>query len=306
MITFLCSPKPFLGPAKVHQYRAIQSWQAAVPGADIFLYGDSAGIDEAGADLGATVVRNVACATSRVPYFGAIADHASRYGKYDWQIYLNGDILLRGILSAFEQILIPQFLLIGERIDLDEDIYVDVSVPEWKTELSGLARLRQARLHGPTGIDYFAFNRGQWDGLQEVVVGRGGYDNALLAYCLRRRIPIIDGTKVVFALHQFHGYGHVSGGQKTVFTGSDAERNYAAAGGKHSAALISDADFFLQDGQLIHNPCHGDKLRHLELRCRFHYKINILGLVLRGLWRVLAAVGLRRIQKYDLEALVSP
>ena len=306
MITFLSSPKPFVGVAREQQHRAMQSWLAAAPGAEIFLYGESAGIDDAGARVGATVVRDVACAQSGVPFFGAIVEHARRSGKYDWQIYLNGDILLTGILFAFRQIQFPQFLLIGERIDLDEGGFVDVTAPNWKEKLDELHCQGRLRMHGPTGIDYFGFRRGLWDGLPPVVIGRGGYDNALLAHCLRQRIPIVDGTRVVTALHQFHDYGHVGGGEKTVFKGAEAHANSIAAGGKHSATLISDADYVLREGHLFYEPCRGDALRHIELQCRYRYPLlGVVGMAFRALWRLLAAVGLRRVRNYDLDMLLS-
>jgi hypothetical protein len=69
MITFLSSPKPFRGVDKDNQYRAIRSWLAADGDAEVILYGDSLGIEEAGEVLGTRVQKQVDCAPSGIPFF---------------------------------------------------------------------------------------------------------------------------------------------------------------------------------------------------------------------------------------------
>lgn len=305
MITFLSSPKPFEGIARANQHRAIQSWLAAAPDVEVILYGDSRGIDEAGRALGAKVVKDIQCSPAGIPYFGAIAGHAAEYGKHDLQIYLNCDILIAGLPLALRSIEFPRFLLIGERIDLAEGVFVDVTQSDWIRQLRQLGAEGRIGPHGPTGIDYFAFRRGGWQGLPPVVVGRGGYDNALLAHCLRHRIPIIDGTLAITALHLFHDYRHVQGGLQTVFGGADAEVNYRTAGGRHSAALVSDADYFLRDRQVVPWPCRGDRLRRFELDCRHAFGRPRLALGLRALWRLLSAAHLVGAKAMDSKTLLS-
>ena len=67
MLTFLSSPKPFRGKDKENQYRAIRNWLNAVDGAEVILYGDSAGIDEAGLELNVNVIKEVESSSSGVP-----------------------------------------------------------------------------------------------------------------------------------------------------------------------------------------------------------------------------------------------
>ncbi len=52
MISFLASPKPFTGIGREHQYRAIRSWLSSGKDVEVILYGDAAGIVEAGIELG--------------------------------------------------------------------------------------------------------------------------------------------------------------------------------------------------------------------------------------------------------------
>jgi hypothetical protein len=303
MISFLASPKPFQGSSKEHQYRAIRSWQATAEDAEVILYGDSAGIDEAGDNLGVQVVKQVDCAPSGIPYFGAIAEHAAVHGKHDLQVYLNCDILLSGIGSAMRRIRFPQFLMIGQLIDLGDGLFVDVTQVGWQAALRQLAGEGKVSLRGPAGVDYFGFRRGTWRDFPPVVIGRAGYDGALLAYCLCQQIPIIDTTFAVTALHQSHDYSHVQGGKQTVYHGADAQNNLHHAG-SHSLATISDADYVLRGSVVRRWPCRGDWLRRLELVIRYRLGWATTSLGVRLAWRVLHLIGVSLVVAPTLEEVI--
>ena len=305
MITFLSSPKPFIGIAKDQQYRAIRSWQATGKDVEIILYGVSDGIDQAGSDLNVKVVRQINSSSSGIPYFGSIVEHAAEHGKYDYQVYLNCDILLSGILQAMCQIEFTHFLLIGQRIDLGEDVFVDLGQMDLIPQLAQLAVENKAVLHSPTGIDYFGFCRGMWQNLPEIIVGRGGYDNALIAYCMKNRIPIVDGTFRVTALHQFHDYGHLTGGVKAVMHGSDAIHNFSNGGVKRSRPLVSDAGYVLKGFQVISWPCRGDWLRRLELQIRHENGRVKTAMAIRLIWRVLNATGITGVSQLQLDDIIT-
>ena len=286
MITFLSSPKGFTGVSKENQYRAIQSWLASTYGAEVILFGDSSGIDEAGRDLGVKVVKEIAAAPSGPPYFGAIAEYAAEHARHDLQIYLNCDILLRGTLEAMRRITFDQFLLVGQRIDLSEGVYIDLTRPDWKRTLEAAAQAGGAKLHDASGIDYFGFRRGLWEGLPPIIIGRAGYDNALMAYCLRRRIPIVDATGIILALHQFHDYRHVAGQKQTVFLGEDARSNMRHAGGPHSSTMVADATYRLTSSGIDAAHCRGDRLREVEIWLRYVKGYAKASLALRAVWRI--------------------
>jgi hypothetical protein len=291
MITFLSSPKPFQGIAKEHQYRAVANWLTVAEGAEVILYGDSAGIEEAGADLGVRVQKEIGCAPSGVPYFGAMAAHAAEHGRYDLQVYLNGDILLHGLHSAMSRIPFERFLLIGQCIDLGEGVVVEEPPERWLPRLRELAGEGRVAMRTVSGIDYFGFRRGTWSEIPPVVIGRAAYDQALLAYCQRRRHPLVDATFAVTALHQYHGYGHVAGGSQTVTRGQDAQNNLRFAG-SHGVSTISDADYVLRGSEIRHRPCRGDRLRRLELAVRYRLGWHTLSLGVRSIWRVARPLGL--------------
>lgn len=305
MISFLASPKPFVGDAKALQYRAIRSWQSTTPDAEVILYGSAAGIEEAAVELGARFVRDVACAPSGVPYFNAIVEHATRGAKFERQVFVNCDILLAGMRQAFDRVSDYRYLLVGQRIDLARDVHFEICREDWLRQLRQLVEARLAELHGPTGIDYFGFTRGTWSNLPSIVIGRAGYDNAILAHCFRNEIPVIDATSVVAALHQFHGYSHVSGGVAEVRAGVDARSNYRQAGGARSATMISDARYVLEDSGPREWPCRGDRLRQLELNWRFVKNRRNRALALRLLWRLRHAFGAGRAQSYSTGDVVA-
>lgn len=303
MLTFLSSPKPFRGKDKENQYRAIRNWLNAVDGAEVILYGDSAGIEEAGLELNVNVIKEVESSSSGVPYFQAITDHAAVHGKYDMQIYLNCDILLSGIFKASNVLKMEKFLFIGQRIDLSEGVIVEEPSASFKKIVYRYFHEKKLKMHESTGIDYFMFRRNMWNGLRPIVIGRAGYDNALLTFCKENQYSIIDGTLSVIALHQFHDYNHVSGNEKFVFGGTDAKHNLIVAG-KYSLLSVSDADYILDNYFLLHNPCRGDTLRSIELDLRYIRKWRYVSLGLRAVWRILNWLKIFSKVEYTIDKLI--
>jgi len=280
MITILSSPKPFKGNDKLNQYRAIESWKN-VPNSEIMLFGNSEGINQAGNDLNVKVVNNIKQTDEGLPYFNSIIDYANRYGLFGIQMYINCDIVIDNIETALQFITFKKFLLIGERLDLSKDIFIDIIDKGYKKKLINKLDNNQVKMHGPTGIDYFIFPKGIWDTLPEIIVGRGAYDSALLAHCKRNGIPLIDASLVIIALHQFHDYNHVKKGKNEVFYGNNAKENKKAAGGIFSSNWISDSDYILNNDGLHYWPFRGQKLRNLEITFRHNYQLKYLAIIIR-------------------------
>ena len=59
MITFLTSPKPFIGIDKENQYTAIKNWKLIADNVEIILYGNSEGIENAANELNVKIVKNI-------------------------------------------------------------------------------------------------------------------------------------------------------------------------------------------------------------------------------------------------------
>ena len=299
MLTFLSSPKPFVGLDKDNQYRAIKCWLLSAENVEVILFGDSYGIDEAGIDLGVKVVKNLEYSNSGIPLFESIVDYAAAYGNYDIQIFINCDILISNIPNVIKNISFTKFLAIGQRIDLASDIIIDTSSYNDIGLVKQLLNEGKSFLHSISGTDYFIFPRGFWYGISRIIPGRGGYDNALLFFCKTHHFPIIDCTFKIIALHQFHNYIHVEGGKNTVFNGIEAKNNKNLAG-KYSLIHIGDSDFIFEKNLIKRNYCRGDFLRYLELKLRFEYRLRNFSFLIRILWRILKFLKLNKDMNYQL------
>lgn len=306
MITFLSSPKAFSGISYKNQINAIQSWLHIDPSVEVILYGDSPGCNEASKILGIRQIENIACSPSGVPYFNAIVDHAQKHAFYDIQVYLNCDILLTdAILNAIKIVSFPKYLMVGQRIDLAKTMDVTYRKDDWSTYVGSLIKHADSVLHAPSGMDYFIFTRGLWEGIKPLVIGRGGYDSALMAFCLRRNIAIIDATYMILALHQFHDFNHVDGKLKEVTDGIDARNNKIAHHIKHSSPNIVDATWIIIDGKVIKNYTRGDYLRHFESYIRYKMKLTFLSYVVRAVWRLLTGLRLYKSINIDLSKVIA-
>ncbi len=90
------------------------------------------------------------------------------------------------------------------------------------------------RLEPPYGgTDVFVFRRDEWAGVPSFAIGRTRWDSWLIYEARRRRVPVVDATRVVRALHPEHGYEHHPQGRDGVWHGPEARRNAELLGGEH-------------------------------------------------------------------------
>ena len=288
MISILASPKSFSPAFASIQDRAIESWNRLHAEVEVILYGKDEGVGDAASRYGCHHVSDIPCSKSGVPLFNAIADHANRHARFNLQMYLNADIILPpDLLLRIAPVQCQRFVITGERIDLEKEVEWNTSEP-WEARLKCLMEMGLACAHGPTGMDYFIFPRGLWDTLKPLPVGRGGYDGALLAHCLRHRIPLVDATRVLPILHQWHEYSQLPGGLMEVHHGVEAQAIRRDHDIWHSPPSVADADWVLLPGGLKSGNCRGDRLRYLEVHLRYRLRWKRLSYGLRALWRVRA------------------
>ena len=168
----------------------------------------------------------------------------------DVVIYANADILFAPEIATIVRWCAAQkrdYLIVGQRTDILEG--------------------GQREVHRPSGIDYFIFRKGMFVDLPETRIGRAYYDSALLAYCMRRKVRVIDATRVLEVLHQYHDYGHLAGGRKEVFGGAAAMANKRANHLPDFGPHIADVreQFIWEEGWLEVVPKHVNILRRLGL-----------------------------------------
>jgi hypothetical protein len=295
MLTILASPKNFHGYIGEIQENAIRSWKGVHPGVEIVLYGNSSGAARICEKYGLQSVESIACSPTGAPYFEAVARHAETHARYDKHLFINADILLPpDFLHKVQAVEWAKYLLVGQRIDLHEGVQFDACTDDWDGEIRRLAGEGRLELHSPSACDYFLFTRGTWSGLKPLVVGRGGYDNALLAFCFRNRIPVINGTWAIHVIHQWHDYSHLPGQKQEVYWGAEGIRNRRDHDLWHSMPLSSDADYALREGRVVPYRCGGDRLREWEIALRYKHGCKYASYCLRLLWRILRAAHILR------------
>ena len=213
------SLKPAEGRAKSIQERSLANWQ------DVF------------------------CGAAFIEFEGPLVPFAEMIKKVEHDsdagilMYANADILfsktqVNEMAKSWNELFMPplagEFLLTGQRVDILED--------------------GSRRLHRPSGMDYFIFRRGMFRDLPRVVMGRAYCDNALLAYCLRRGMPVVDASFALRVEHQFHDYGHIAGGRKAVWEGDDAVANKRNNALRNFGPNVLDATHtLLPDGRIVPN-----------------------------------------------------
>ena len=220
MMVIFTSLKPSTGVAAEIQRRALENWRQCFPESRIITFEGPL-----------------------VP-FREMVEMVERETDAEILMYANGDVLFEvgNVLtqrrrdSEYTENLSREkgFLLTGQRIDILAD--------------------ETKRLHRPSGMDYFVFRRGMFRHLPKVLMGRAYCDCALVAYCLRMGIPVIDASFALRVEHQFHDYGHVKGGRTTVWQGDDAKANKRDNDLQDFGPHVLDATYtLLPDGRLVGN-----------------------------------------------------
>lgn len=245
MLTIFSTPKPFKGHIKTIQTNAFQSWVSLRPACEVILFGDEEGSAEVAADLGIRHIPEVGCNEYGTPLISSMFEIAQDVASYQLMCYVNADIILMSdFLLAIRQIQWQSFLLVGQRWDVDIKDLLDFSKLDWEEQLR--TRLAESgRLHGRSGLDYFIFPCGLFHDIPPFAVGRPAWDNWLVYKARSLRLPVIDATKMVTAIHQNHAYSHHPMGKEGAWKGPDAERNRELTGGKDFAFHMDYATFVL-------------------------------------------------------------
>lgn len=230
-LTLFTIPKPFTGLADVQQRNAIGSWVRLGPEVDVILCGDDPGVADAAHDLGARHAPHVERNAEGTPLVSDAFRVATNLSSARVLCYANADIvLLQDFIAALTSLRADRFLVCGQRWDVKLDTPVNLDSMTWGTDVRALA-LRTGHLHGPTGMDYFAFPRGLIGppSMPPFAVGRAFWDNWMIFHARARGLVAIDVTPAVVVVHQDHGYHHAQGGKQAVWYGPEARRNRSLA-----------------------------------------------------------------------------
>ncbi len=230
--------KPFEGQADLHQRNAIASWQALGDEVEILLFSDT----EIPADLQASFKCFDILKTndSGTPLLDEVFRIAAEDGRGQLRAYINADILLDSRwLDAIKQLAgspHESFLAIGRRTELEVDETLGSEPEEILKNIA--SRFAEAERDGESASimckDYFVFTREMYTTIPEFAIGRGNWDNWMVAHAKSLDVPVVNIAEVAPVIHQKHGYAHVKGGRLSAYVrGEEARNNQRLAKGTH-------------------------------------------------------------------------
>lgn len=244
MFSLFTVPKPFIGHARIIQTNAIRSWRMLGASCEIILFGDEPGIGEMASEVGASHVSEVSRNEYGTPVISHIFRQAQARARHDIVCYANADIIFFGDFARSIRRMSEwkrDFLLAGRRRNTRVDDFAEFDA-SWESRLRDRA-FRKGKMDVPNAIDYFVFRRGQFAEMPPFLIGRPFWDMWLLSAALSMKIPLVDATKAVTAVHQTHDYAHVPSGSGRLWEGPEADYNERLAGGK--LATLDHATWFL-------------------------------------------------------------
>lgn len=251
MITIFSVPKSFEGIFKIIQENAIKSWLSLSPKPEIILFGNEKGVEEISKKYSLFHIEEIKTNSNGIPLLSDIFKKAYECAKYKVLCFINADIIINPKLTIILEKILKQyqdFLLIGQRLDVDGiDSLIDTSKNNWFEELLKNYGTK-AKLHGPTGIDYFIHKKGLFEYFPNFLIGRTCWDNWAIYYVKDIiKIPVIDLTNVMPIIHQNHPYLTKEGEWFDPWKTKEAEYNYKLAGGYGYCYTIEDADYYMSE-----------------------------------------------------------
>lgn len=248
MLSIFTIPKAFVGLTGQIQRNAIKSWLHLKPQCEIILLGNDEGVEETAHALRISHILSIERNEFGTPLLSSAFHVVQQVAKNDIIMYVNSDIIFfQQLIEEIRTIHLSRFLLCGRRWDLDIQHEIDFSRATWVDELFQKLST-EGKLHGTSGIDYFVFRRGSLNMLP-FAVGRPGWDNWLIYQMRRKKIPVIDASEAIKAIHQNHDFSHSKFGEKNRVGGPEYEKNIRIAGGLTNMMTLRDADWFLtKDG----------------------------------------------------------
>lgn len=237
-LTIFAVPKFFQGHAALIQRNAIRSWAALAPHVEIILFGDKLdqGLVQIADEVSASLYD---CEVNKAgtPVLNHIFEKTHSVARGRCLCYLNADIILGPeifeVTDRLKEAELTSFLAIGQRTELNIDSEICFENLDVVRQLNQ-RRLAEGRLDSAVCKDFFLFTRDLFQDLPPFLVGRGNWDNWMVASSKSAGVPVVDVTSVMSVIHQQHDHQHVPGGRKNAYVfGEEARENQRLAGGRH-------------------------------------------------------------------------
>lgn len=270
MITIFTIPKAFQGHIDVIQRNAIQSWCMLEPKCEIMLCGNDRGVKEVSNEYGIMHLPNIDVNEYGTPLLNSAFDQARLSAKNSLLCYVNADIIfLSGLTKSISRIKFKEFLMVGQRWNIDLKEQLNFENKDWETNLVKYV-MSNGTQASPAGIDYFIFPReGGIGNIPPFAVGRPCWDNWFIQHTRKLKCPVIDATKAVMAIHQNHGYEHVKDARDDSWDGPEADQNRALMGKINTYFTILDATHFIFRNYVIRSFTY-KYLKHRIIRTKQH------------------------------------
>jgi len=243
-ISIFTIPKPFEGHINIIQRNAIKSWTLLESRPEIILFGQEKGVSEITKEFGIRHIPEIEKNEFGTPFINSVFNLAKEQANNNLLVYVNSDIILMdNFMKAIEETIksFPSFLMVSQRWDLDIKEEIQFKEIDWKDKLREYLKKEGI---GPVGTDCFVFPRYFQHDMPFFVVGRDGWDNWLLYHTRSLGIPLIDGSRLIKAIHQNHDYFHYPEGKKV---GKELQKNLELLGSSFNAFSPKDADWVLSE-----------------------------------------------------------
>jgi hypothetical protein len=234
MLTIFAIPKPFHGHQGMIQANAIGSWSRLNTKCEVVLFGDDSGTREISKEFQLRHEPDIRRNEFGTPLLGPIFARAQELATHDLLCYVNCDILL---LPCFSQAVLrvartfPKFLMVGRRWNTPVTQPIEFQRLDWESQIRAFAR-HSGRQDPPYAIDYFVFPRGLYDHVPPFAVGRFYWDHWLAWKPRSMKVPVVDASAAVLAIHQEHGFPGHPARRRDERTDAEAKRNRTLAGSR--------------------------------------------------------------------------
>lgn len=234
MLTLFSCPKPFLGEARSHQVNAIHSWTLLEQRPEIILLGDEEGTATIAKSFELRHVPEIERNECGTPLLESVFRLGQKHAHFQIVCYVNADIiLLDDFGDAVKQVVAASggnpFLLIGGRWNTDFVKANAIGEPGWEKELARRVKA-EASLDREIAMDYFVFTKDIAWCIPPFALGRSSWDSWFPYRASLMRMPVIDATDTITAVHQQHGYQHFYRGERSLLHTPEGRRNLTLLG----------------------------------------------------------------------------
>ncbi len=252
MLTIFTIPKAFEGHYGLIQRNAIGSWRELNPKCEVILFGDEPGTRETAGRFQLRYEPEIPRNEFGTPLLAPIFARAQEMATHDLLCYVNCDIVL---LQCFSEALLAvarsfsKFLMVGRRWNTPVTQLIEFQRPDWEAQIRASAT-HSGQQGPPYAVDYFVFPRGVYGDTPPFAVGRFYWDHWLVWKARSMKVPVVDASASVLAIHQEHGFPGQPPGGRDQDTDPEAKRNRALAGGLLHLYTIKHCTHGLARGQI--------------------------------------------------------